>query len=87
VGRFDSSLAVIHENVSVLSCDSSATMAETLRLLADLDLPTMAIGDTALAFPADRFHQVQLALHTRACYPKVVGEPPAKPAADLEDEE
>lgn len=76
VGRFDSSRAVVHENVAVLRCDNGATLAETMRLLEGLALPSMSVGDTALVFPADRFAEVQAALHCKACYPKVVGEAP-----------
>lgn len=73
----------LHLHVSVLHCDSVATLEETLLHLAALDLHLVRLGAASVGFPATEFHAVRRALEAQSCYPRIVGLP--KP--ELEHEE
>jgi len=73
----------LHLHVSVLHCDSVATLEETLRHLSDLELHIVRLGAASIGFPATEFHAVRHALEAQACYPKIIG----LPKRELESEE
>lgn len=82
--------AVIHRNVSVIACDSSATLQETLHHLEDADVELVQIGERHLALPASQLPVVMERMRSTGQFPRLVGEiAPApdgavKPAAQEE---
>lgn len=75
MSRLDPSDLTFHVNVSVLHCDSLATLEETLLLLSALPLHVVRLGATSIAFPASEFHMVKRALHEQGRFPRTVGKP------------
>ncbi len=65
--------AALHLSVSLLECDSEATLKETLLLLEGLPIHAVRIGDCAVAFPAHQLSIVKGALESQQRYPTVVG--------------
>ena len=75
MSHLDPTDVTLHINVSVLQCDSAATLEETLHHLSALSLHIVRLGASSIAFPASEFHIVQHALQAQAHFPKVVGKP------------
>ncbi len=82
LSRLDPSDVTLHINVSVLHCDSVATLEETLKYLSSLPLHIARLGATSIAFPASEFHTVRRALQAQACYPRIVGRPERETSTD-----
>ncbi|MEO1266684.1 MAG: hypothetical protein AAFX99_01210 [Myxococcota bacterium] len=75
MSRLDPSDVIFHVNVSVLHCDSLATLEETLKHLSHLPLHIVRLGATSIGFPASEFHTVKQALHEQGRFPRTLGKP------------
>ncbi len=64
----------LHLNVALMSCDSEATLEETLLMLRGLPLHIKRVGPAAIAFPVEEMPLVRQALESRQCFPRMVGQ-------------
>lgn len=69
--------AVIHKNVAIIACDTSVTLQETMKRIADLAVDAVAIGDRHLALPARDVRLLLDRLNEHGQFPRLVGELPA----------
>ncbi len=81
----DTATAKLHLQVSLLECDSAATLEETLLLLAALPLHFQRVGARAIVFPARELPLVRDALEENQCFPRIVGQS-TQPALESDDE-
>lgn len=65
--------AVIHRNVALIACDTSATLQETLRKLGDLEDVAVPVGDRHVLIPATRARDVLAQLKEHGQFPRLVG--------------
>jgi hypothetical protein len=82
--------AVIHQNLSVIACDTSATLQETLHRIEELQLDVVSLGDRHFLLPASQIAQVLDCLRENGQFPRLVGEPfvePEEPASDTETDD
>lgn len=63
----------VHEGVSLLECDSQATLEETLRHLEGLAIHARRVGPRGLVFPTTELAMVARALRAQQCFPRIVG--------------
>lgn len=68
-----SSGAVIHRNVALIACDTSATLQETFRKLGDLDALAVPVGDRHVLVPASRAREILAQLKEHGQFPRLVG--------------
>ncbi len=66
--------AIIHRNVAVIACDTSATLQETVHRLQDLEVDAIAVGDRHLVLPATDIGRVLDRLKEHGQFPRLVGE-------------
>lgn len=65
---------VIHRNVSVIACDNSGTLKETLSKIAGLDLDAVFLGERHLVLPASQVPAVLRCLHEHGQFPRLIGD-------------
>ena len=67
--------AVIHRNLSVIACDTPATLQETLHRIDDLAIDVVALGERHFVLPASQAPRVLERLREHGQFPRLVGEP------------
>lgn len=65
--------AVIHRNVALIACDTSATLQETFRKLGDIGLHAVPIGDRHVLLPASMARAALDRLREHGQFPRLVG--------------
>lgn len=73
--------AIIHRNLSVIACDTSATLQETLHHLAEIEVELVRIGERHIALPSSHLTEVLTRLRATGQFPRLVGEDPASAGA------
>lgn len=82
---------VVHLNVALMLCDSSAVLTETLHQLETEDIPFKRLGDRGFVAPAYYVDKIRHRLKEKAIYPAIIGdivtEHSAEQEPDLEEDE
>lgn len=68
--------AIIHRNLSVIACDTTATLQETMHHLADVDVELVRIGERHIALPSSHLDEVLDRLRATGQFPRLVGANP-----------
>ncbi|TVR02916.1 MAG: hypothetical protein EA398_06690 [Deltaproteobacteria bacterium] len=74
--------AIIHRNLSIIACDTSATLQETLHHLADVEAELVRIGERHIALPSSHLDEVLSRLRATGQFPRLVGAPPGSGEAE-----
>lgn len=75
---------VVHRNIALMLCDSSAVLTETLHQLVTEDIPFTRLGDRGFVAPAYHVDKIRQRLKEKAIYPAIIGEVVSK-IDELED--
>jgi hypothetical protein len=65
---------VVHRHLTLVWCDSAASLAEVLAQVELTDVPHQRFGDRAIAVPVEQAQVIRDALWENGTFPRVVGE-------------
>lgn len=66
--------AVVHRHVTLIACDGTSTLNDTIKHLEDLDADLVRIGDHYLAVPAHQVNLVLSRMREHGQFPRLLGE-------------
>jgi hypothetical protein len=65
---------VVHRHLTLVWCDSAASLAEVLAQIDLTDVPHQRFGDRAIAVPIKQAEEIRDALWENGTFPRVVGD-------------